>query len=121
MILVDTSVWIDHIRKPVPELQELLGSDHIVQHPMVTVELALGSIKDRAKAIGLLAKLMPAIVVSHQRLLEFAENNEISATGLGFVDVNLLATAVIDRQRLWTRDKRLKAQAERLGCAFSPT
>lgn len=121
MILVDTSVWIDHIRESNLNLQSLLRQDRVVQHPMVTAELALGSLSNRTHIIGLLSRLPRAEVASDKIFLQFVDSNGLFATGLGFVDANILLSASLSRQALlWTRDKRLKAQAERLGLSYDP-
>lgn len=121
MILIDASVWIDHIRAPDAKLALAIASGLILQHPFITAEVSLGSIKNRTRLVGMLNSLNQATPVSTRRLLEFAEEAAIHGTGIGMVDAHLLASAsALDDARLWTRDKRLLRQAERLNLAYAP-
>lgn len=121
MILVDTSIWIDHIRKPDSDLVALLVQGQVRQHRFVTSEIALGSLANREALIGQLNTLPQAAEVSFEAFLDFVEHSKLAAKGIGFVDAYLLAaTAHMQGGRLWTRDKRLHLQAERLGIAYSP-
>lgn len=118
MILIDSSVWIDHIRSPETEMAAALGSGRVLQHPFVTAEVALGSLRGRRTVIAMLNELPQASPVSSRLLLEYIENAELYGTGVGMVDAHLLASAAGGGDvRLWTRDKRLQAQAARLGLA----
>lgn len=120
MILVDSSIWIDHIRSPQPEMTAALTIGRVLQHPFVTAEIALGSIKDR-KIIAMLHELPQVSAVSQEQLLEYVEHAALPGTGVGMVDAHLLASAAgLEGASIWTRDKRLAAQAERLGLAFKP-
>lgn len=121
MILVDSSIWIDHIRAPAIQLARLLETERILQHPMVTAEIALGSFKTRAKVIELLQLLPQARVVSMGDLLKFIEDQRLHGGGIGFVDAHLLAATEAEGALIWTGDKRLKAKAEELGLAYVPT
>ncbi len=119
MILVDTSIWIDHIRVANPQLGLLLMQGMVNQHPFVTAELALGSLANRGEVIGQLRLLPQAKVVGHEDLMVFLEGADLSAKGIGLVDAQVLASTVqTPNARLWTRDRRLLAQADRLGVAF---
>lgn len=121
MILVDTSIWIDHFRRANPRLIEALASHLVLQHPFVTVELALGSIPRRSQTITDLGLLPQAWIIEPKELLEFVDGNRLFGSGIGSIDANLLAsTARSPTVRLWTLDKRLAAQAQRLGLAFQP-
>ena len=118
MILVDTSVWIDHLRQGDEHLSELLVETRVVTHPLVTGELACGHLKQRTEVLGLLESLPSAPVAADEEVLFFVDRHGIAGEGIGYVDACLLAaTALGDGLRLWTRDKRLRAVAERLGLA----
>lgn len=119
MILVDTSVWVDHLQKGVPELAEALEREEVLTHPFVIGELACGTLKNRAEVLHLLAALPSAPVADHAETLVFIEDRKLMGKGLGYVDVHLLAAArLAAAARLWTRDKRLLAVAEELALAF---
>ena len=121
MVIADTSIWIDHLRQPLEELVALLSTRKIVQHPFVIAEIALGSIAQRRRVVAGLAQMASIKPVVERELLQFVENKSIFATGLGMVDAHLLAACHVHSLTLWTRDKRLLAQAERLGLAFDPS
>lgn len=121
MILVDSSVWIDHLRRSEQELVIALTEHQVIQHPVVTIELALGSLADRARLISMLRFLPQAPIASEDELLDYIDNTGIAGTGIGIADAHLLASAAGTNDcRLWTRDKRLLAQAKRLDLAYQP-
>lgn len=115
MILVDTSVWVDHFRRPMTEMAELLERDVVLQHPFVTGELLLGNPGDRSALASFLNSLETASVCEPTDFADFIDSQSLGGTGIGFVDANLLAAASADGHKLWTRDRRLAEQAERLG------
>lgn len=116
MILVDTSVWIDHLHESVPQLVALLENDEVGHHPLVIEELALGSLKQRETVLGLLACLHRFPVLSHHEVLELVDARRLWGRGLSAVDVHLLGSAVLSAGSwLWTRDKRLRAACHDLG------
>jgi len=115
VILVDTSVWVDHLRHGSPRLAGLLETGEVVGHPFVSGEVALGHLRNRAEILALLASLPQAVTAVHDEVLGFVEQYSLAGSGLGWVDVHLLCAAVFDRSRLWTLDRRLHAAAERLG------
>lgn len=117
MIIVDTSVWADHFRTGEPELLELLTNQRVMQHEFVTGELAMGNPSDRTGLINALCILPAACVVEPEDFYSFVEHNALHGTGLGFVDAHLLASAKALQAQIWTRDKRLAVQANRLGLA----
>ena len=122
MILVDTAVWIDHLRAGDAELAALLEHGAVLAHPWVTGELALGQLRGRAEILRLLDDLPQATVATPAELLVFIARHELFGLGIGYVDAQLLAaTMLTDGARLWTRDRRLLATAERLGAAHAPT
>ncbi len=116
MILVDTSVWIDHLRSPEPKLQTLLEEDKVITHPLVRLELALGSIADRKKMLNDLSLLVQATVVGMDELFALVELRRLYRRGIGITDLHLIASALLDRSILiWTRDRRLGDVADELG------
>ena len=115
MILVDTSMWIDHFRFGHPELKEALERQLVVTHPMVIGELACGNLPKRAETLGLLDQLRKAPEASDREVRHLIEERQLYGSGLGWVDVHLLASALlIPGGELWTRDKALKAASRAL-------
>lgn len=113
MILVDTSVWIDHLHEPVPRLVTLLERDEVGCHPLVIEELALGSLKRREIVLGLLASLRRFPLLSHHEVLELVEARRLWGRGLSAADAHLLGSAALSAGAgLWTRDKRLRAACQ---------
>lgn len=119
MILVDTSVWIDHLHRAEPHLARLLSDDLVVVHEGVIQELALGSIAHRATVLDLLGNLERAPLLSHDELLGFVERNHLWGRGLSAIDAQLLGAARVARLTLWTRDKRLRTAAADLRIGLS--
>jgi predicted nucleic acid-binding protein len=116
VILVDTSVWIDHLRNAETKLQDLLQNDEVVTHPLVRLELALGSIANRDKVLSDLALLPHVQVAESGELFRLVELRKLSRRGIGVTDLHLLASALFDRSILiWTRDRRLGDVADELG------
>lgn len=116
MILVDTSIWIDHLRKADVKLRELLQNDEVVTHPLVRLELALGSIANREMVLADLALLPQAPVAKTEELFGLVELRELSRRGIGITDLHLIASALFDRSiSIWTRDRRLGEIADELG------
>lgn len=120
MILVDTSIWIDHLHRGEPGLIDLLEQTLVVQHPMVVGELALGTMRARDEVLGDL-RLLPGIAVaSHDEVAHLIEARRLWGRGLSLVDAHLLASVMIAEARLWTRDKRLVDGARECGVAYAP-
>jgi predicted nucleic acid-binding protein len=117
VILVDTSVWIDHLRWGDQRLTDLLVEGQVLCHPFVVGELACGSLKRRAEILALLGNLPHAPAVDHAEALSFIDTHTMMGTGLGWVDVHLLASTRLGGARLWTRDRRLAQASRRLGVA----
>ncbi|MEO7244205.1 MAG: type II toxin-antitoxin system VapC family toxin [Rubrivivax sp.] len=118
MILVDTSVWIDHLRRGDAELAELLERGAVVMHPFVVGEIACGNLTDRAMVLELLQDLPAAAVADNDEALGFIDRHDLHGRGIGLVDVHLLASIALTLgSKLWTRDKRLHAVALDLNCA----
>lgn len=120
MILVDTSVWVDHLRRGDPQVAVLLEGASVLMHPFVVGEIACGSLNDRPLILELLQDLPMAVVASTDEILHFIEVHSLHGKGIGYVDVHLLASvALSDGAQLWTRDKRLRAVADDLDCAYA--
>lgn len=116
MILVDTSVWIDHLHTADPVLAAALEHDEVGTHPFVIEELALGSIARRHDVLGLLADLRSFPVLRHGEVLLFVERHRLWGRGLSATDVHLLGSVVLTPgARLWTRDKRLAVACREVG------
>lgn len=118
MIVVDTSVWIDHLRTSDAALSRLLEAGQVLVHPFVIGELALGNLKNRSAVIGLLQELPRTPVATDEEVLQFIDRQGLFGLGIGYIDAHLLAaTKLTAGSVLWTRDKRLQAVASRLGLA----
>lgn len=118
MILVDTCVWIDHLRRVDPALTDLLEQGDVCTHPMVVGELALGNFRRRREVLELVQALPRVMPAAHDEVLLLVERERLFGRGLSLVDVHLLATVRINPGvALWTRDKRLRAAAADLGAA----
>ena len=121
MILVDSSVWIDHLRANEPALVELLNTGQVLAHPFVVGELACGNLKNRKAILSLLQDLPSAPVATHDEVLFFVERHDLMGKGIGYTDAHLLsAVSMVETGRLWTRDKRLRVVAEAMRLAFEP-
>ncbi len=122
MILVDTSVWVDHLRSSEPKLVAVLEGGRVMTHPFVVGELACGNLKNRGDILKLLGDLPAAPTAADIEVLEFIERRALMGRGIGYIDVHLLAAAVLSGDtRLWTRDKRLADAAKELGISFEET
>ena len=120
MILVDTGVWIAHLRDGDDDLAGLLEHGVVLAHPWVTGELALGNLRARGEILRLLDDLPQAAVAAPVELRAFIDRHALSGAGIGWVDAQLLAAALLTDARLWTRDRRLRASAERLEVDWAP-
>jgi predicted nucleic acid-binding protein len=119
VILVDTSIWIDHLRSGEQRLSDALETDQVLIHPFVIGELACGNFKDRREVLRLLEDLPTAPAATDPETLEFIERRDLMGRGIGYLDVHLLASTVLYGDALlWTRDKRLAAAAADLELAF---
>jgi len=118
MILVDTSVWVDHLRRSDAALAAALDANVVAIHPFVIGELACGLLKSRGSVLGLLRSLARLAAATDEEVLDFLERYRLMGRGLGYIDVHLLAaTALHGETRLWTRDKRLKHVAVKMALA----
>lgn len=114
-VLVDTSVWVDHLRRSNPRLVDLLNEGAVAVHPYVIGELACGNMRNRVEILSLLKALPVALEVMHEEALYFLENEKLYGRGLGWVDMNLLASARLQGVGLWTLDRALASAAKNLG------
>jgi predicted nucleic acid-binding protein len=114
MILVDTSVWVSHLRHSSERLHALLRDDQVLCHPLVVGELACGTLRNRQEILALLKALPQSPVAEQDELLRFVEVRHLYGQGLAWVDVNLLASALLAKCRLWTLDKPLRSAAAAL-------
>lgn len=117
MILVDTSVWVQHLRLGTSRLATLLEETRVLTHPFVIGELALGRLRKRTEILALLDNLPSLAAASHDEVLTLIEERDLAGSGIGWVDAHLLAAALLTDAPLWTLDRRLAAVAERLDIA----
>jgi predicted nucleic acid-binding protein len=118
VVLVDTSVWVEHLRKGSPTLKELLGRGQVATHPFVIGELALGNLRQRDAVLSALAGLPQARTAAHDEVMLFIDRHKLSGKGVGYLDVHLLASVKLTPGAcLWTLDKRLASTAESMGLA----
>jgi predicted nucleic acid-binding protein len=118
MVLVDTSVWVSHLRHGNPRLKALLMNGRVVCHPFIIGELACGNLKKRKEILSLLEALPTTTTADHKETLYFIEQHQLMGIGLGYVDVHLLASARLSRIGFWTRDKKLMEAAVKLNVSY---
>jgi hypothetical protein len=118
MVLVDTSVWVDHLRFGNPRLASLLENGDVVCHPFIIGELACGNLPERADTLGCLLELPRTSVAGQDEVMSLIEGYRLMGTGLGFIDVHLLAAARLDGIPIWTQDIPLKKTAAKLDVNF---
>jgi predicted nucleic acid-binding protein len=116
-VLVDTSVWVDHFRKGEALLQDLLSSGQVATHPFIIGELACGHLSNRTEILKLLSELPLVAIASNEEVMHMIEKQKLAGKGLGWIDVHLLASSLLDHIPLWTRDRQLAAAARTLGIA----
>ena len=117
MVLVNTSVWVAHLRDGTIGLEELLEEGDVVCHPFIVGELACGNLKNRAEVLSLLQALPMVVHAGHEEVIQFIENHRLMGKGLGYIDVHLLASATLMEVHLWTLDKRLQKVSSKMGCS----
>jgi predicted nucleic acid-binding protein len=120
LILVDTSIWIDHFHKANQTLADVLERGDVVTHPFVVGEIACGSIRNRDEILELLGELPTALIATEEEALRLIEEQRLMGKGLGYIDVHLIASAMLtEGTSLWTADKKLRAFATRFRIAFA--
>ena len=118
MVLVDTSIWVTHLRQGSRQLEKLLMDAEVMCHPFVIGELACGNLKNRHEIISLLQSLPMALTIEFEEFLFFIDKNQLMGKGIGFVDIHLLASTQLTGIMLWTADKRLRSAADQLELTF---
>ena len=119
MVLVDTSIWVNYLRKGDRHLESLLMESEVACHPFIIGELACGSIRNRSEILSLLKALPTTSAVDMTEYLFFVEENHLFGVGIGFVDVHLLSSAILSGIPLWTADKKLKEAALHLKISYN--
>jgi len=118
MVLVDTSVWVAHFREGDSHLKELLERGQVACHPFIIGELACGNLHNRKEILSLMGALSAAVTAAHEEAMKFIENHYLMGVGLGYIDVHLLASALLTPARIWTKDATLRSIASRLNIAY---
>ena len=118
MTLVDTSVWIDHLRRPDPALLRLMEARRIRMHPMILGELACGGMADRDERLREWRGLPRIDSLDHDDVTDWIESESLAGRGIGFLDAHILLSALRGDAKLWTRDRSLRSLATRFGAAF---
>ncbi len=118
MLLVDTSIWVEHLRGGSVDLKAVLNDGRVICHPFIIGELACGNLKNRPHILSLLNTLPSAQLADYEEVMQFIETNRLMGKGLGYVDIHLLASAVLTNVPLWTLDKRLSKSAALLGVNY---
>ena len=114
MILVDASVWVLHLREGSDKLISMLNKGKVLCHPFIIGEIACGNLNNRTVIINLLKSLPSVEVAGNNEILQFIEYKELMGKGLGYIDIHLLASAMLSDVQLWTLDKRLNNIAEKI-------
>lgn len=120
MLLVDTSVWVAHLREGHIGLEMLLNDGSVVCHPFIIGELACGNLKNRPEILSLLSALPMVTHAEHEEVMQFIENDHLMGKGLGYIDMHLLVSAILTKIPLWTLDKKLNHVSSILGLEYQP-
>ncbi len=120
MILVDTSIWVNHFRSADEGLITLLNANRVLMHSFVIGELACGNLRQRDEVLSLLRNLPAATIGRHDEVLLFIDHRKLMGRGIGYIDSHLLTAVALSNARLWTRDKRLRDVASELGMTYAP-
>jgi len=118
MILIDSSIWINHFRHGNAELASLLQKVEVLTHSFVIGELACGYLKNRKEILALLKELPAAAVAEHEEVLELVETRKLMGQGIGWVDAHLIASALLSGAPLWTEDRKLRSLSAAMGILF---
>ncbi len=114
MILVDTSVWVNHFRQANAQLGKALLDGYVLMHPFVVGEIACGNLRSRPKVLSDLRRLPSAVAADHEEVLGFLDQYHLFGAGITWIDAHLLASARLSNCRLWTLDAHLLTAAARL-------
>jgi predicted nucleic acid-binding protein len=117
MVLIDTSVWVTHLRNGTTGLETLLNNGEVLCHPFIIGELACGNLKNRNEILSLLQALPKSVYADHEDVMQFIENYSHMGKGLGYIDIHLLASALLTNVPLWTLDKKLREVSSKIGLA----
>jgi predicted nucleic acid-binding protein len=120
LILVDTSIWIDHFRSANRLLSELLDQEQVLVHPFVLGEIACGNLKNRKEIVALMQALPRAPRADDDQIPFFIEQRALMGRGVGLIDIHLLASCLMQPCLIWTADKRLQTVARELETAYTP-
>jgi hypothetical protein len=118
MVLVDTSIWISHLREGNSYLKDLLNNGDVLCHPFIIGELACGTLKNRNEILSLFKSLPMANIAEHDEVLKFIETRSLMGVGLGYVDIHLLASAILSASPIWSLDKKLGKMAIDMNISF---
>ncbi|HUL21801.1 MAG TPA: PIN domain-containing protein [Thermodesulfobacteriota bacterium] len=118
MVLVDTSVWVSHLREGEVGLEKLLIDGEVICHPFIVGELACGNLKNRLEILTYLQSLPMTILAEDEEVLKFIENNHLMGKGLGYIDIHLIASAILTDVPVWTFDKTLDKIAKKIGINY---
>jgi len=118
MVLVDTSVWVHHLREGNPDLASLLNEGQVMCHEFIIGEIACGRLQNRVEILKLLNLLPVVIQAKHEEVLEFIEAQHLRGRGLGYVDMHLSASAILTGVPMWTMDRRLDETNKWLGISY---
>lgn len=119
MILADTSVWVNHFRRSIPQLSQALLDGHVLMHPFIVGEIACGNLRARPKVLSDLQRLPSAVAADHEEVLGFLDRHRLFGAGITWIDAHLLASARLSNCRLWTLDARLLTAATTLHLGYS--
>lgn len=115
MVLVDTSVWVEHFRRGKVGLETLLDRGEVLCHPFVAGELACGNLRNRSQILSLIETLPKVLLAEHEEVMLFIEKHRLMGKGLGYIDMHLLASAVLTNVPLWTMDRKLGHVSSNMG------
>ena len=118
MVLVDTSVWVEHLRSGNTGLENLLNSGSVVCHLFIVGELACGNLSNRVEILSLLQALPLANHAEHEEVMHFIDNYSLMGKGLGYIDMHLLVSAILTKVPIWTLDKKLREVSSKLGLEY---
>jgi len=118
MVLVDTSVWVEHLRSGNVGLENLLNEGQVACHIFIVGELACGNLSNRSEILSLLQALPLADHAEHEEVMHFIENYSLMGKGLGYIDMHLIVSALLTKVSIWTLDKKLKEVSSKLGLEY---